>query len=397
MEFKVPYSMRGCLIENDDFQIVKEAMNAECLSGQGPYTEKFQEEFASYNGVPFAHTCCNGTIALEMAAHALGLKDGDEVLTSAISFVATSLAPLKCGADLKFIDIDPKTMNIDPCKLEESITKKTKAIFLVHLAGQMCDMDPIMEIAKKYDLKVVEDAAHAPGASYKGIKAGAIGDIGTFSFHTWKNMTTLGEGGMITCKDPELSDRLSRLKQFGSVHFEGKNVWECTEGDLPFYQDFKKVGDYYGSNYRMSDVQAAMGLTQLEKLDRANIKRRNFAAMLSEGLKDVEEITVPYEDPNCYHVYHLYNIQFEGEKLGVGKEALLKPLIEEYGIQCWIQYVPSYLFSIFREKGHKPGECPEAERIFRNKLISLPIGPTMSEEKAKYIVNAIKEIIYKLK
>ncbi len=394
--FKIPYSMRGCLIKDDDFKIVQEAMNAECLSGQGPYTVKFQEKFAEYCKVPYAHTCSNGTIALEMAAWALDLKEGDEVLTSAISFVATSLAPLKCGAVLKFIDIDPRTFNMDPAKLEENITDKTKAIFLVHLAGQMCDMDPIMEIAKKYNLKVVEDSAHAPGASYKGKKAGTIGDIGTFSFHTWKNMTTLGEGGMVVCRDPELSDRLSRLKQFGSTHFPGKKVWECTEGDLPFYQDFQRVGSYYGSNYRMSDVQAAMGLTQLDKLDQANRKRREFAAILTQGLKEVEGITVPYENPNCDHVYHLYNIQFESARFGTGKEALLRPLLEEYGIQCWIQYVPSYLFTIFREKGHKPGECPVAEDVFRRKLISIPIGPTMVPEQAEYIIQSIKEIIYKI-
>jgi len=396
-KFKIPYSMRGCLIEADDLAAVQNAMKAECLSGQGPYTLEFQRKFADYNDVPYAHTCSNGTIALEIAAWALDLKEGDEVLTSAISFVATALAPLKCGAVLKFIDIDPATMNMDPKKLEENITEKTKAIFLVHLAGQMCDMDPIMAVARKYNLKVVEDAAHAPGAAYKGKKAGTIGDIGTFSFHTWKNMTTLGEGGMIVCRDPQLSDRISRLKQFGSIHFPDKKVWECTDGELPFYLDFQKVGGYYGSNYRMSDVQAAMGISQLKKLDKANSKRREFAGMLTGGLKDIEGITVPYEHPDCYHVYHLYNIQFESEKLGVGKEALLRPLIEIYGIQCWIQYVPSYLFTIFKEKGHKPGECPVAEEVFRKKLISIPIGPTMTIGQADYIIKAINEIMGKIK
>jgi len=394
-EMKVPYSMRGCLIEPDDFEIVQRVMNEECLSGQGPYTTTFQNKFAEYCGVPHAISCVSGTIALDIAAQALGLKQGDEVLTSAISFVATALAPLRCGATVKFIDLDPRSMNMDPAKIEEQITERTKAIFLVHLGGQICDMDPIMELANKYDLKVVEDAAHTPGALYKGRKAGSIGDIGTFSFHSWKNMTTLGEGGMIVCKDDALADRIGKLKTFGCENLD-KEVWECIDGELPFYLDFKKVGDYYGSNYRMSDVQAAMGLTQLDKLDRANDKRRAYATRLTKGLADVDEITTPHEAPGCRHVYHLYNIQFESQNLGVGKEALLRPLIEEYGVQSYIQYVPVYLFSIFREQGNEVGECPVAEEIFRKKLISLPIGPAMPLEHADYTVKAIKEIIHKL-
>lgn len=393
MQFKVPYSMRGCLIEQDDFDAVREAMQQECLSGRGPYTVRFQQKFADYCGVPFAHACSNGTVALDVSAQALGVRPGDEVLTSAISFVATGLAPLRCGASIKFVDIDPRTMNIDPARIEEHITEKTRAIFLVHLAGQMCDMDPIMALARKYGLKVVEDSAHAPGASYKGRKAGSIGDVGTFSFHTWKNMTTLGEGGMITCKDERLSDSIGRLKAFGTVPGHYSKVWECTEGELPWYQDNMKVGLYYGSNYRLSDVQAAMGITQLDKLDRANSLRRQFARYLTEGLAEVDEVTTPYEDPNCHHVYHIYNIQFASRRLGVGKEALLRPLLEEYGVQCWIQYVPCYLFDIHRKEGHVPGECPVAEEVFRNKLISLPIGPTMTQEQADYMISSIKEII----
>jgi len=396
-QIKVPYSMRGCLIEQDDFEIVKEVMNQECLSGQGPYTHKFQRKFADYCGVPHAFACCNGTVALNVAAQALDLQPGDEVLTSAISFVATGMAPLRCGASVKFVDLDPRTMNIDPAKIEEQITAKSRAIFLVHLGGQMCDMDPIMEIAAKHDLKVVEDAAHAPGAAYKGRKAGSVGDIATFSFHTWKNMCTLGEGGMVVCKDDELADRIGRLNAFGHVPGPVERVWECIDGELPFYQDFRKVGSYYGSNHRMSDVQAAMGLTQLDKLDRANDRRREYASCLTEGLADVDEVTVPYEDPNCRHVFHLYNIQFESQKLGIGKDALLRPLVEEYGVQCWIQYVPVYLFTIFREQGHEVGQCPIAEDLFRRKLISLPIGPTMTPDQAKYIVKSIKEIIARLR
>ena len=303
---------------------------------------------------------------------------------------------MRCGADVRFADIDPRTFNVDPDKLEGMISSRTKAIFLVHLCGQMCDMDPIMRIAEKYGLKVVEDAAHAPGASYKGAKAGTIGDIGTFSFHTWKNMTTLGEGGMITCKDSETADRISRIKQFGAVHFDRK-VWDCANGDLPFYLDFRRVGKYYGSNFRMSDVQAAMGVTQLDKLDEANIRRRRYAKILDEGLKGNEFVSIPYVSPDCYHVYHIYNIQFESEKAGTGKDALLRPLLEEFGIQCWIQYVPVYLFEIFREKGHVPGECPIAEHVFRNKLISLPIGPVMTEDMAIYTVESINRITDRIK
>ena len=395
-DLRVPYSMRGCLIEQDDFEIVKEVMQEECLSGQGPYTRKFEAKFADYCGVPYAHACCNGTIALELAAMALDLQPGDEVITSAISFVATSLAPLKCGATIRFVDLDARSMNIDPSKIEAQINDRTKAVFLVHLGGLMCDMDPIMALARKYGLKVVEDAAHAPGAAYKGRKAGSIGDIGTFSFHTWKNMCTLGEGGMVVCRDEELSQRIASLKGFGFGAGPYKNVWDCTDGELPWYQQLDKVGSHYGSNYRLSDVQAAMGITQLDKLDRANDLRRQYAQWLTQGLADVAEITTPYEPAECRHVFHLYNIQFESGQLGVGKAALLQPLVEEYGVRCWIQYVPSYLLKVYRDRGHQVGECPVAEDIFRRKLISLPIGPTMTEDQADCTVSAIKSIIARL-
>lgn len=389
--------MRGCLIEQDDVDMVLEAMKAECLSGQGPYTQQFQKEFAAYCGVPHAVACCNGTIALDMAAMALDLQPGDEVLTSAISFVATSLAPLRCGATLKFVDIDPVTMNLDPAALEAQITDRTKAVFLVHLGGQMCDMDPIMEVAARHHLAVVEDAAHAPGAEYKGRKAGSIGDIGTFSFHTWKNMTTLGEGGMAVCRDAALAERLNRLKGFGFGPGPYQNVWDCTTGDLPWYQQIDKVGSHYGCNYRISDVQAAMGLTQLRKLDRANDCRRAYAARLTAGLADVPEVTPPLEAPCCRHVYHLYNLQFDADGLGVGKEALLRPLREEFKIECWIQYVPVYLLKIHRDQGHEVGECPVAEEVFRKKLISLPIGPTMTTAQADMTVDAVRTIVGRLR
>ena len=393
-QFTIPYPERGCLIEADDFEIVREVMQQECLSGQGPYTQRFQKKFAAYCGVPFAHACANGTVALELAARALDLRPGDEVLVSAISFVATALAPLRCGCRVVFVDLDPRTLNLDPGRIEEKITDKTKAIFLVHLGGLMCDMDPIMDIARRHNLWVVEDAAHAPGAAYKGRKAGSIGHVGAFSFHTLKNMCTLGEGGMVICKDDAISDRLARLRLFGYVPDPQRQVWQCTDGDLPFYHDFRKVGHWYGSNCRMSDVQAGMGLTQIDKLDRANDLRRRFAQRLTEGLRDVQEVTCPYDDPETFrHVYHLYNIQFESRKLGVGKEALLRPLMQDYGIQCWIQYVPTYLFTLFRERGHQIGECPVAEEAFRRRLISLPIGPTMTHEQADTIIRSIKEII----
>lgn len=395
--YKVKYSYRGCIIEDDDFEIVKKAMQGESLSGCGPYTIAFEKKFAEYCGIPYAVAVSNGTVALEIAAMALGLKEGDEVLTSAISFMATGLAPMKCGATVKFVDLDPKTLNIDTHQLEQMVTDKTKAIFLVHLGGQMCDMDEVMRIAAQYNLKVVEDAAHAPGAEYKGKKAGSIGDIGTFSFHTWKNMCTLGEGGMIVCKDKELYEKMTRLRAFGVMPGPFEKVWDCTEGDLPAYQDFQRVGDYYGSNYRLSDVQCAMGITQLDKLDRANENRRQFAERLNKGLEGIPEISVPYILPESKSSYHLYNIQFHSEMLDVGKKELLQPLMEEYGVQCWIQYVPCYLFTIHREKGSKPGDCPVAENIFRKKLISLPIGPTMPLEQADYIAGSIRSIIQKIK
>ncbi|MFH0965553.1 MAG: DegT/DnrJ/EryC1/StrS family aminotransferase [Planctomycetota bacterium] len=395
-DWKVPYSMRGCLIEEDDFQIVREAMQQESLSGGGKYTQEFQKRFAEYTGAKHALTCANGTVALEMAAQAIGIGEGDEALVPAITFFATALAPLARGARVRFVDIDPRTLNMDPDKIAGSLTAKTKAIFPVHLGGLSCDMDAILGIARERGLAVVDDAAHAPGAECRGRRIGAIGDITTFSFHTWKNMCTLGEGGMVTTSDDELARQLAKIKGFGAEGIPGRKVYGMYGEELPFYMDFKRIGGGFGSNRRLSDVQAAMGVTQIGKLDRANELRRRNAAHLTKRLAEVEEVTCPYEPEGYKHVYHLYTLLYEADKVGAPKDDFLRSLVEDYGIQCWIQYVPVYLFTVFREMGHAPGECPVAEEIFRKKLVSLPIGPTMTLEQMDYVAKAVKETVGKL-
>ncbi|MFZ0282230.1 MAG: DegT/DnrJ/EryC1/StrS family aminotransferase, partial [Bacteroidales bacterium] len=219
VDVKVPYSFFGSIYDEDEERMLLSVLRQESQT-MGPQVTMFQREFARAFEVKNAFATSNCTTAMHAATQAMGIKAGDEVIVTPITFIATSLVILKEGAKPVYSDIDPRTFNIDPGKIEEKITPRTKAIFVVHYGGQMCDMDPIMDIARKHNLFVMEDCAHAHGAKYKGRQAGTIGDIGCFSFHSLKNMTTLGEGGMITTNDDKFSDKIQRMRVMSITHWD---------------------------------------------------------------------------------------------------------------------------------------------------------------------------------
>jgi len=388
----IPYEFQGSVYDQDEFYMMTQAFQGDSLT-MGPQVTAFQEEFAGYCGCKHAFAVSNCTTGLTIATDAIGIKAGDEVITTPITFIATSLSLLRKGAVPVFVDIDPRTFNLDPKKIEEKITDKTKAIYVVYYGGQMADMDPIMEIARKHNLAVIADAAHTPGAEYKGKKAGTIADMTVFSFHSLKNMTTCGEGGMITTDNDEYAERIYLLRTMGVKSYsDQEDYW------LPYHYDVVTVNGAIGNNFRMNEVSAAFGRAQLRKLDSVLTRKRvEIGRYLNEGLKDVEGIEIPYEDPNCKHVYYLYTLKYHPEVIGTSKDDFIREIYYTYGIQPIMHYKPNYLFTIYKERGYQQGLCPIAEDVFFNNIVNMPIHPRLTKEQMDYMIESVKKSIAKLK
>ncbi len=406
----VPYSGQGSILGLEAVEAVSRTLQQDTLA-YGPMRDKFESEFAAYTGVKYAFTTSNCTTALFLSVQLLGLTAEDQVIVTPQTFWATIRGLQAVGCKLVFADIDPNTLNIDPATIEDKITPRTKAIYLVHLGGLMADMDPIMEIARRHNLFVVEDCAHAPGAEYKGRKAGSVGDIGCFSFHSLKNMSTLGEGGMITFNRDDWAAMLRPLSSIGAVYerkpraekrfgpyvkpAHGHN-YEHAEGAF----DFDCVGPLLvGNNYRMSEVAAAVGSEQLRKLDSLNQIRLKIGQRLNAGLSQIEGIRIQETSEGCNHVYHLYVFFYQPLQKGnnVEKEEVVRILIEEEGIGMSNRYFPIHLLPEVRAQGHEFGECPVAEKIWFEQHINLPIYPTMATEQIDYLIAAVGRAVCKVR
>lgn len=388
---KVPYSYMGSIYDEAEDQAVLAAMKQDSLT-MGPQVTKFQNMFAKMCGTKHAFAASNCTTAMHCATQAMGIGPGDEVIVTPNTFIATTLVILKEGATPVYADIDPKTFNIDPKCIEKKITNKTKAIYVVHYGGQMCDMDPIMEIAKKHNLLVLEDCAHAPGAEYKGRKAGSIGDVGCFSFHSLKNMTTLGEGGMIVCNNDDLADNIDKLRCMNLFHWQNQ-----TDYWLPSHFDINDVNGKWGNNYRMNECQAAVGCCQVDKLDMMNEKRIYNGRYITEGIKGIKGITPVYEDPNCKHIYHLYTVCVEEKELGASRDDFLRVLYGQEGVQGILHYQPTYDFTGLRKMGFPGGQCPNAEDFFYRRELNTPHHPRLTKTDLDNIILGIKNAAEKVR
>lgn len=388
---KVPYSYFGSIYDQDEANAVASAMKQDSLT-MGPQVKKFQSDFAAMTGTKYAFATSNCTTAMHVASQAIGLRPGDEVIVTPNTFIATSLVIIKEGATPVYADIDPRTFNIDPAEVEKKVTSRTKAIYVVHYGGQMVDMDPIMEIAKKYHLIVLEDCAHAPGAEYKGRKAGSIGDFGCFSFHSLKNITTLGEGGMITLNNDRYAERIEKLRCMNLKDWENqKDYW------IPSHFDVVDVEGKWGNNYRMNEAQAAVGVAQLKKLDMLTQKRIENGRYLTEGLKGIKGITPVYEDPNCKHVYHLYTVCVEEKELGASRDEFLRVLYREEGIQGILHYQPTYHLSGVKKLGYADHICPNAEDFFYRREFNTPHHPRLTKDDLDMIITGIKNTAKKVR
>jgi len=347
---------------------VKEVLESGILVS-GPKTRLFEKEFAEYIGVEHAVAMTNGTVALDVALKALKIGPGDEVITSAFSFIASGNCILFQNAKPVFADIDPKTFNIDPLDVAEKITAKTKALIPVHLFGQPANMDALMEIAQDNGIALVEDAAQAHGAEYKGQKTGSIGDVGCFSFYATKNMT-VGEGGMITTNDPKLADKARLLINHG--------------------QSRKYHHETLGYNYRMTELCAAIGSVQLRKLDGFNMKRIENSRLLSNGIRGFTGLTVPYVDNNVKHVFHQYVVRVE-EDYPRGRDELADRLTE-HGVGVAVHYpVPIYRQPLYQKLGYSGAVCPNTEEAC-SRVLSLPVHSQVDREDIEYLLDVLKDI-----
>jgi perosamine synthetase len=381
----------GSCYGKEEQEAVLEVMRAGAPSC-GPWVKRFEEEFASYCDTEYGLAVTSGTTGLQLAMIAAGVGPGDEVITTPLSWIATANAAAVLGADVIFADVDEQTLNLDPASVEKKITPRTKAILPVHLYGQCSDMDALNDLARPRNIRVVEDAAHAAGAEYKGRKAGSLGDIGVFSFHQQKNMVTLGEGGLLTTNDKALYERMLSHRSLCCLTYDPKGKYLPLDesihpmGKRYWFLDFEEIG----FNYRMTDVQAAVGLVQLRKLDSLNQRRMQIAAKYSAGLKDIRGLTVPFIRPENKHVFHIYCVLVE-DTFSRSKEDFMWELYTQKKIKAWSHYMPIHLTTVYRKMGHGPGECPVAEALFQ-KYVSIPIHPRLTDEVVQYVIDSIEEL-----
>jgi dTDP-4-amino-4,6-dideoxygalactose transaminase len=353
------------LISDEEKKAVMKVLESGQLT-QGKNVEDFEKKFASYCNVKYGIATSNGTTALHTSLIALGIDKGDEVITSPFSFVASSNCLLYVGAKPVFVDINPKTYNINTDLIEEKITDKTKAILPVHLYGQPCDMDKIMKIAKKHDLIIIEDACQAHGAEFEGKKIGSFGDVACFSFYPTKNITT-AEGGMILTNSDDIDEKCRLIRNHGQ-----KERYHHT---------------ILGFNFRMTEIQAAIGIEQLKKLDEWNEKRIENAKFLNENLKDLDGIITPYVDPRVKHVFHQYTIRVEKTT-----NFELSEMLTKSGVQTIIYYpIPIHKQLLYQKLGYNDNLL-EAEHISKE-VLSLPVHPVLSRQDLEKIVTEVNKCL----
>ena len=358
----------------------------------GKNVVEFEKEFAEYIGVKHAISVGNGTDALVIALKAMGIGEGDEVITTPFTFFATAESISAVGATPVFVDVDKNTFNIDVTKIEEKITSKTKAIMPVHIFGQSADMDEINKIAKKHNLLVIEDACQAIGGKYKGRNIGSLGDVACFSFFPTKNLGCAGDGGMIVTDNDDLAVIIRALRTHGSgengqkafnlLNGVEEDIMQAESGNDTVYNPLKYYNYLIGYNSRLDAIQAALLRVKLKKIDNWNSKRREIVDTYNNEFKELDLVTPVCDDKN-EHVYHMYILQSENRN-----EVLEK--LKERGVATGVYYpVPLHLQKVYKNLGYKEGDMPVSEYL-SHRTFAIPVYPELTEEQIKYIVESIK-------
>ena len=378
----IPY---GCqFIEETDISSVVDTLRSTFLT-QGPVVQQFEQGICKQTHAKYCVAVSNGTAALHLAVAALSIKKGSEGITSPNTFVATSNAMIYNNIKPVFADIDENTYNISPEEIEFKINKKTKLLIPVHFAGQPCNMEEIIKIAKENELFIIEDASHAIGSKYpdkSSVGNCKYSDMTIFSFHPVKTLTT-GEGGAITTNNKELYEKLLLLRTHGIT----KNPDLLSENPGPWYYEMQELG----FNYRLTDIQSALGLSQLKRIESFKQKRRKIVKKYNKTLAKVKWITTPFEDENISSCFHLYVLQIDFEKIGKTRKEVMDQLREKE-ILTQVHYIPVHTQPYYKKRyNYKWGDYPVAESYYQ-KALSIPLYPKMTNEDVEYVVKNIKAL-----
>lgn len=369
-------------IDEADIQAVTEVLRSDYLTC-GPKIGELEKKLCALTGAKYAVVCANGTAALHIAALSAGVGEGDEVITTPITFAASANCALYCGARPVFADIDPETYNIDPAKVEAAITPRTKAVVAVDYTGQSVDLLPLLEICKKNGLTLIEDGAHVIGTTYKGQPNGSVADLTTFSFHPVKTVTG-GEGGAVLTNNEALYKKLLLYRAHGITRDE--SLMEHVP-DGPWY--YEQIA--LGYNYRMTDIQAALIISQLDKLPMFRARRKEIVRRYDEAFGKMPELFVQREIPESDTTRHLYILRIVPEKLKIDRRRFFDALAAE-NVHGNVHYIPTYYFPYYEKLGYRRGLCPNAEKLYEE-IVSLPLYYAMSDEDTESVIEAVKKIV----
>ena len=379
----------------DDIQAVVDVMRANATLSNGVHMKEFEQKMAEYIGVEHAFALDNATNCLQMAAYLIGFKPGDEVIVPAYTFTSSAHTMAKAGATLVWGDMDPDNWNLSPADLERKITPKTKAVVVVHLLGMPAKMDEIMPIIKKHNLILIEDCAQAIGATINGRKVGSYGDYAVFSFHTAKNITTLGEGGILIVKDEEKAKLVPGMRFVGSIPYEDSperqnRYWVPAMSSVDFLED-----GLYPCNYSLPEPSCACGVSQLSKVEQISESLLAQGMKIRKAFEDVPEITFNKIPEGVRHVHHQFVCHFEGVN-GYDRNDLLDITTKKYGIRNIVQYYPLYRYPLYQKAGFGKADCPVLDKWWDNSF-SFPWWGNMSEDDLNYFITCTKAAIAELK
>ena len=369
-------------LDEKDVQAVVDVLHSDYLTC-GPKITELEQRLCDLTGAKYAVVCSNDTAALHIACMAAGVSAGDEVVTTPITFLASANCALYCGAKPVFADIDEETYNIDPKEIEKALTSRTKAVVAVDYTGQVVDLDTIMETCHKQNVVVIEDAAHSIGTLYKGRPVGSVADMTTFSFHPVKTVTA-GEGGAILTDNEEYYRKLLLYRSHGMTRDPAQMTKE-SEGGW-YYQMID-----LGYNYRMTDMQAALLLSQLDKLPMFRKRRKEIVARYNEAFSQIPELTVQQELESSDTTRHLYILRIKPEKLSIDRRGFFDAMAAE-NIMCNVHYIPIYLQPFYQQMGYPKGLCPKAEKLY-NEMMSLPLYYAMTDQDVEDVITAVQKIV----
>jgi UDP-4-amino-4,6-dideoxy-N-acetyl-beta-L-altrosamine transaminase len=390
----LPYGRQN--IDQEDIEAVIKVFDGDYIT-QGPKIREFEEAVAVYVGARYAVACNSGTSALHLACQALGLGDSGKLVTSPITFLASANCAQFVGADSMFVDIDSETYCMSSQELEKLLQKENVDVVVpVHMAGHSADMEAIFELKKKYGFHIIEDACHALGGKYKGIKVGscAFSEMSIFSFHPVKHITT-AEGGAVTTNDKNIYEKLLRFRNHGMHKDSGDFInrelaFDNDEDESPnlWYYEMPEVGH----NYRITDIQCALGLSQLRKNDKFIENRREIARKYNGNFRESQLITIPFESEDSTHAYHLYTILVDFDKLGKSRNKVMKELLE-FKIGTQVLYIPVHLQPYYAKKyGYRLGDFPVSEDYY-NHCLSIPIFPSLTNAEVDYVIETVNAVI----